>query len=101
MDLFEVMSTPRAMRRLKPDPIPPELVRRCLEAATWAPSGSNRQPWRFLVVTEPALKDKIAEFYRAGGDAHRSYAPAPERPAGTRRSPGEYLSEHMGEAPVL
>jgi nitroreductase len=101
VDLFDVMSTTRAMRRLKPDPVPDDLLRRCLEAATYAPSGSNRQPWRFLVIKDPELKRKIAEYYRAGGASHRAAAPAPERSEGAPPSPGEHLAEHMGEVPVL
>ena len=46
-DIFEVMSTMRAMRRLKPDPVPDELINKILQAAQWAPSGGNTQRWRF------------------------------------------------------
>ena len=43
------------MRRLKPDPVPDELLRKILEAGTAAPSGGNAQLWRFLVVTDPEV----------------------------------------------
>ena len=49
--LFEAIHTLRAMRRLKPDPVPEEAIRAILEAATKAPSGMNRQPWAFIVVS--------------------------------------------------
>jgi nitroreductase len=104
LDLFETMRTNRAMRRLKPDPVPEDLVRRVLEAATYAPSGSNRQPWRFIVITDPELKARMGEFYRAGGAAHRAAAPGEAQPGrlpDQRPSPGEYLAEHMAEVPVL
>jgi nitroreductase len=52
-DLFEAIYTTRAMRRLKPDPVPREIIMRIIEAATMAPSNSNRQPWMFMVVTAP------------------------------------------------
>lgn len=52
IDPFEPMSTLRAVRRLRKDPISDELLHKVLTAATWAPSGGNRQPWRFLVVSE-------------------------------------------------
>ena len=47
-DLFEIIRTTRSMRRLKPDPVPNELIRRILEAGVCAPSGGNMQRWRFL-----------------------------------------------------
>ena len=51
-NLYEAMSTLRAVRRLKPDPIDDDVLRRVLEAATWAPTGGNVQPWRVLVVKD-------------------------------------------------
>ena len=56
---FDVLYTARAMRRLRPDPVPSELVRRVLEAATMAPSGTNAQPWRFIVIREPETKRRL------------------------------------------
>jgi nitroreductase len=49
-DLFEIMATTRSMRRLKPDPVSPELIRKILNAGVSAPSGGNMQRWRFIVV---------------------------------------------------
>ena len=54
-DVFEVMRTTRAMRRLKPDPVPDGLIRKILEAGVCAPSGGNFQRWRFLVVIDLAI----------------------------------------------
>ena len=47
-DIFEVIRSQRAMRRLKPDPVPEEVIKKVIWAATRAPSGGNRQGWRFL-----------------------------------------------------
>ena len=58
-DLFEIIRTTRSMRRLKPDPVPNELIRKILEAGTCAPSGGNMQRWHFLVIT-----DRPAYFLR-------------------------------------
>ena len=58
-DIFEVMSTMRAMRRLKPDPVSDELINKILRAAQWAPSGGNTQRWRFLVVKDSEIKKKV------------------------------------------
>jgi nitroreductase len=63
MDVYEAMYTLRAMRRLKSDPVPEELVWKVLEAAIRAPSGGNQQPWAFIVVTDPAKKRQIGEWY--------------------------------------
>src|SRR5678816_4477370 len=62
-NFFEVIGTQRAMRRLKPDPVPDEYIKKIIWAATRAPSGGNRQGWRWLVVTDPASKKKIQEWY--------------------------------------
>ena len=66
MDLFEALYTTRAMRRVKPDPIPDEVVARIMDAAIRAPSGGNQQRWRFLLVTDPAIKATLAGWYREG-----------------------------------
>ncbi|MEM9749237.1 MAG: nitroreductase family protein, partial [Actinomycetota bacterium] len=52
-DLYETMSTLRAVRKLRPDPIPDDVLERVLQAACWAPTGGNTQPWRVVVVTDP------------------------------------------------
>ena len=55
MDIAEALYTTRAMRRVKPDPIPLEVQARILDAAIRAPSGGNTQNWRFLLVDDPAV----------------------------------------------
>src|ERR1700730_4227220 len=59
--LFEITRTTRSMRRLKPDPVPNELIRKIVEAGVCAPSGGNMQRWRFLVIRD------------AGRGAYRRY----------------------------
>lgn len=59
MDFYEVVRTRRSIRSYKPDPIPDDVLTRVLDAARIAPSGSNRQPWRFIVVKNEALKRKL------------------------------------------
>lgn len=61
--LLEGIRTTRSIRRLKPDPVPPELVRKVCEAGTFAPSGGNRQPWIFVAVTDPERRAWLAERY--------------------------------------
>jgi len=63
MDLYEAMRTTRAVRRLRPDPIPDDVIQRVIEAATWAPTGGNAQPWRVIVVRDQATKSRLQELY--------------------------------------
>ncbi len=105
--LLEGIRTARAIRRLLPDPVPPELIRKVCEAGTFAPSGGNRQPWCFVAVTEPERRAWIAERYR--GSFHRYIAPAleasraPDFPEAKRRNmrAAIHLADHMHEVPVL
>ncbi|HND48163.1 MAG TPA: nitroreductase family protein, partial [Anaerolineales bacterium] len=59
IDLHTFLRTRRSIRRFKPDPIPDSVIREILHTATLAPSAHNRQPWRFVVMTD---KTSIAEF---------------------------------------
>ena len=63
-DFFEVLFAQRAHRALRPDPIPEALLERLLDAAIRAPSAENRQPWVFVVVRDPAQRDRIATLVR-------------------------------------
>jgi nitroreductase len=67
-DLFKIMTTTRSMRRLKPDPVPAELIRKILEAGVSAPSGGNMQRWRFLVVRDSKIKQTVGDFYKRAWD---------------------------------
>ena len=62
--LLEVMRTMRAMRRLKPDPVPEEMLEQLVEAATWAPSGGNVQGYHYVVVTDRDQMARVAELWR-------------------------------------
>ena len=67
-DLFEIIHTTRAMRRLKPDPVPDELIRKILLAGQAAASGGNTQRWRFLVLKDPAIKKAVQVYYKKAFD---------------------------------
>ena len=60
-DLYEAIYTTRSMRRLNSDPVDPALIVKVIEAATMGPSGHNRQPWIFIVVTDQEHKNFVAE----------------------------------------
>jgi nitroreductase len=104
MDIFDAIYTLRAMRRLKTDLVPDELVWKVLDAAIRAPSGGNLQPWRFVVVTDAAKKKKIGEWYLDGWN--KMYGPRRDVPitdpaaARTFKS-ADHLANHIAEAPVL
>lgn len=59
MDFYDVVRTRRSVRSFKKNPIPEEVLSRILEAARVAPSGSNRQPWKFILVRDNSLKQKL------------------------------------------
>lgn len=107
MELFEALQSLRAMRRLKPDPIPDNVLQRILEAAIRAPSGGNRQPWFFLVVREAESRKKLAEIWNTGYQELLkipTYATAASG-GGTNAAQRmmrsvQYLAEHMQDAPV-
>jgi len=63
MDLIEAMKSQPANRFYKPDPVPREVFYRAMEAARFGPQGGNRQPVRFLIVTDPEKKAQLAEWY--------------------------------------
>src|SRR5882762_3877686 len=107
-NVFEIMTTTRSMRRLKPDPVPAPLIRKILEAGVSAPSGGNMQRWRFLVIRDPKIKQTVGAYYKRTWDKvvaprYRAGEPAP----GTSRErflrmldAAQYLADHIHEAPV-
>jgi|SRR5579875_1248724 len=109
----ELLTTTRSVRRRLDltRPVPDALVRECLETALQAPSGSNRQGWHWLMLTDPAVRAEVGEYYRqsfaryysSGATAATQHAGDPERAAVQQRvtESALYLSEHMGEVPVL
>src|ERR1700744_1705711 len=67
-DFFEIIGTTRSMRRLKPDPVPDELIKKILEAGISAANGGKNQTWRFLVVKDPAIKKAVQVWYKKAFD---------------------------------
>ena len=68
MDVFEALYTTRAMRRVSEDPIPDDILKQMVDAGIRAPSGSNRQGWKFIVVTDPEIRNQLGELYREAWD---------------------------------
>ncbi len=114
MDLYEALYTTRAMRRVRPDPIPPEAQALILDAAIRAPSGGNAQGWRFLLVDDPAVKarlgplyrESLAELWRTAYKERIAAAEAtPDEPGSAEtlrvvRS-AQYLADHFEDVPLF
>ncbi|MDT8910205.1 nitroreductase family protein [Amycolatopsis sp. PS_44_ISF1] len=113
MNPEELLTTTRTVRkRLDLDrPVPMELIERALTIALQAPSGSNRQDWQWIVVTDPEQRAAIGDLYRRAAQAYKAssgfagklFADDPQRASVQQRVGGsvEYLAERMGDVPVL
>jgi len=109
MLLYEAMSTLRAVRRLRPDPIPHDVLERVLQAACWAPTGGNQQPWKVIVVTDPDLKAGLQDVYRPEWQRYAvgflaRFEDQPDELADPWRrvaKAGDYLADHLHEAPAI
>ncbi len=97
----DIMATRRTIRHFSPEPLDPAVVRAAIAAAARAPSGANRQPWRFVVVTDPDLNRQV-----------RAAAEAEERDFYAKKATPEWLDalaplgtdwhkQHLTDAPVL
>ncbi|MEO6652589.1 MAG: nitroreductase family protein [Ilumatobacteraceae bacterium] len=108
-DLYEAMSTLRAVRKLRTDPIPHDVLERVLQAACWAPTGGNQQPWRVVVVTDPEKKAGLQAIYQpewerySAGFLERVSALPPDELAPWERvmAAGDHLADHLAEAPAI
>ena len=100
--LFEAIYSQRAIRHLKPNPVPEETIRKLIEAATKAPSGGNSQPWKFIVIRDRPTKVRISEYYlRSWEAAYGSQAASPPSIQARVRSSADHLARNMADAPVL
>ena len=81
MDVFEALYTTRAMRRVKEDPVPDNIIKSMIDSAIRAPSGSNRQNWKFLVITDKNIREKLSNIYRETWDYYiNSFLNSPKDP---------------------
>lgn len=114
MDVREALYTTRAMRRVKKNPIPPDVQARILDAAIRAPSGGNAQGWRFLLVDDPAVKAALGPLYRDAIDrlwqtAYRERLERarslPDDPASTSllqvQASAQHLADHFEDVPLF
>jgi len=105
----EVLTTTRSVRKRLDftRPVEREVVEECLQIAQQAPTGSNRQGWQFVVVTDAAKRLAIADLYRKGWERYRSAGRPtyddPNRAATQARvsDSAQYLADHFHEAPIF
>ncbi len=108
-DIYEMMSTQRAVRRLRVDAVPDAVIQRVLQAAAWAPTGGNQQPWRVIVVRDEARKAALARLYRPHWYRFaENYKAAFAQMSDDQRAAQErmlaacdHLADHLAEAPVI
>ena len=109
IDLYEAMQTQRAVRRLRPDPIPEDVLRRIFEAATYAPTGGNRQVWRMIAVRDTSTKQQLGQLYvkhwQPYADAYRksNSGATGEAVAAMKRTlaAGDHLAANLGNVTVV
>jgi len=110
MDVLEAIRTTISVRRFTNAAVTDDEIMQCIQAATQAPSGGNIQPWRFLVLTDSAVKRAIGEIYRR---AYARYEPAVRRTLPPPRSAEDqarsermmasarHLADHIGKVPAM
>jgi nitroreductase len=100
---FDLVTSVRAMRRLKPDPVPVALLEKVLEAGVQAASGMNTQPWAFVAIQDSDRKQWFAERYKAAIESRFGNFRPPEddSPMARQMRALQYQMDHMQEFPVL
>lgn len=107
LPLGEVLFTQRSMRRFRPDPIPTNDLRLIIEAAVKAPNGGNRQPGRFVVLTDRDTIHRFAELYHEAWwakrhDEHKPWTTRDQIPPADKGSvSAARLADEIKEAPAI
>jgi nitroreductase len=114
VDIFEALYTTRAMRRVRPDPVPMDVQASILDAAIRAPSGGNSQNWRFLLVDDPDVIGRIAPLYQDAiaqlwatvyADRLAAAADDPDDPESIQmrkvQRSAQWLADHFAEVPLF
>lgn len=102
--LFEALYSTRALRRLRPDPLPDEVLFQLLDAAIRAPSGQNSQDWRFVIVTDVEVKQRMQSWAEEGWVGYSARFAEVDRLPRTQRlslRSVEYLAHHLADAPAV
>ena len=100
MEALEALETARAMRYLKPDPVPEELLRKLVWAATRASSPGNSQGWEFVVVRERATKERLGAAVRERMGRGLRAMPTDDDVARRMLTGAGHLLEHFADVPA-
>ena len=105
---YELLRTQRAVRRLRPDPIPDDVLARVMDAARYAPSGGNRQGWRMVMVTDADKKQRLGELYSQSWQGYRNQYGSTQGLSADAAAAlvrtldaGSYMAEHMHTYPLI
>jgi nitroreductase len=113
MDLYEVMRTTFACREFLPGPLPEPVLHRIIDNARFAPSGGNRQGWRIINVSDPAIRERLTDLSLSMASRYLLEMQAGESPLNTvhassvsddqvaQAEPPHWLVEHIRSAPTL
>lgn len=110
MDLFEALGTTRAVRRFTDEPVSEADILTCIHAAVQAPSGGNIQPWQFVVVTDPGIRQALGAIYRRAYDRYEpallGVRPPPKSAEEAEsfermRRASRHLADHLADAPAM
>jgi nitroreductase len=113
MELYEVMRTTFACREFLPGPLPEPVLHRIIDNARFAPSGGNRQGWRIINASDPAIRERLADLSLSMASRYLLEMQAGESPLNTvhassvsddqvaQAEPPHWLVEHIRSAPTL
>lgn len=110
MDPIEIIRTTRAIRRFTDEPVTPDEITRCIEAAIQGPSGGNIQPWAYVAVVEPDARARVGAIYKKAYDRYEKALLAlpmsfrsPEDEASWKRTvaASRHLADNAGEVPAF
>lgn len=113
--IFDVIENRRSIRKYKLDPIPDEIVTKLIEAARWAPSTDNAQPWRFIIICDRNTIDELGKISGTGcftririqqfmtGELKKRFQDVPEEKKAQvfRKLTGGFMSGYLGGAPLV
>ena len=108
-DLYAFLSTTRSIRRISDQPVSDEVLTRIMQAAVWAPSGGNRQPWRIIAVRDRNIKEAIGRLYAKEWEKYvefnvskfEGHPPAVVQQVRDAYASGTRLAESLADIPVL
>lgn len=108
-DFYSLLSTTRSIRRIRNTPVDSNILNRICQAAIWAPSGGNRQPWRMIAVTDTAIKQELSRIYVSEWEKYVDFnlAKLGDQPSDViervraQFSTGTSLAENLADVPVV